>query len=137
MILEHSQSLSHVKPVSERGITKEPSVRSKGSTKASSVGSAKIQAAAKKASLLAEAASMTERRHLETEELLLQQKKRDLDLKVGIAKAEAEKRAYSLLESTSVHDVINAYLERETSAFGDKKLEFITSWRDDVKRSHG
>jgi len=87
------------------------------STKTSSIGSAKLKIAAKKAALLAEAASLHERRSLEIEELQLQQKRRELDVKVELAKADAEENVYSELErgnELSVHDGMNDYLDQGT-----------------------
>ena len=97
-------------------------------SKSSSIASAKAKVAAKKASLLAEAAAMAERRNLEREELLLKQKKRDLEIKVEIAKADAEEHAYSDIEIgekvAAQADGMNRYYDN---------ANHILSWKQDVE----
>ena len=58
----------------------------------SSIRGAKLEAAARRASLLA---SMNLQRELEEEELVLKHRRRELDLKIQVAKAEAEEKVYS------------------------------------------
>ena len=61
----------------------------------SSIRGAKLEAAARRASLLAEVASMNLQRELEEEELVLKHQRRELDLTIQVAKAEAEEKVYS------------------------------------------
>jgi len=96
-------------------------------SKSSSMASAKAKITAKKASLLAEAADLEERRNLECEELLLLQKKRALEVKVEIAKANAEEQAYSDIEVggkvTSQTGAMNKYHDANN----------IMSWKHDIE----
>ena len=64
----------------------------------SSLSSAKAKATAKRTSLEIEAASFEKRAALQQEELRIKQQRDALDLEIKLAKANAEKRAYSTVE---------------------------------------
>ena len=85
------------------------SSRSKKS-KASSVRSsaiAKARAAAKKAALEAKAASLQRLHEVQFEELKLQQKKAEIELRAEIAVAEAERKVYEDSEAEEMHSQMN------------------------------
>ena len=68
-------------------------------SRTSSVTSERAKAAACKAALLAEAAAMKEQQQLALEELNLQHKRKELEMRINIAKADAEENAYRELDS--------------------------------------
>jgi hypothetical protein len=76
------------------------SVTSRSSESSSSTTSAKVKATATRAILEAEAAALQNLYQIELEELRLQQRKKELQLKTNIAKAEAEELAYSNIETS-------------------------------------
>ena len=61
----------------------------------SSIHGATLEAAARRASLLAEVASMNLQCELEEEEPVLKHRRRELDLKIQVAKTEVEEKVYS------------------------------------------
>ena len=108
--------------------------RSSSKSGSSSITSASVKAAAKKAVLFAEAATLKgglkERRDIETEQFMLQQKKRAFFyIKFEIAHAYAAEKAYSAFEqdtAASVKDGMNAYLEQHTvSALHVNKVDYV------------
>ena len=75
---------------------------SRGSSR-SSVSSTRVKLAAKRAGLEAERAAIRERQCLEQEEFLLIQKKEQLELKVQIAKTEAQEKAYAYAQGDTMN----------------------------------
>ena len=73
---------------------------SKHSSCASSIGVRRLELAARKAALEAEAALAEERRKLELEELLLRQRREQLDLKTRLTSLDAEKGVYDSAEES-------------------------------------
>lgn len=75
--------------------------RSRSSLTTNSVVSAKMKAAAKKASLLVQASALGEAQDLEKEALKIQHKKQELTLRTEIASADAEGRVYEMQSGVS------------------------------------
>ena len=94
-----------------------------------SIASAKVKVAAKKASLQAEMEALDERRALEQQELLLNQQKRAFNLKVELAKADAENMAYSEIESD-----IRSHISKDVTS--EKKEDLYKIVHVDVHKEY-
>ena len=80
---------------------------------ASSSSSAKVKAAAKKAALVARAASLKNLHELQIEEMRLQQRKAQIELDAEIAEAEAERKAYQENEAIEHREISYRSKERD------------------------
>ena len=155
--IDHTTSSIHdVSGAKRADIDTIRSMRSRhtSSSKSSSVTSAKVKLAAKRASLMAEAAALQQRQDLEKHELALhqrrlkyqqefeeeqldlRQKKRQLDVNVELAKAEAEERAYSNFgQSVKTDSVVSVNdLPDSATVLDTDKLDYVRSWRADVEK---
>ena len=91
---------------------------SSGSSKvsrSSSLSAAKARAAAKRATLEAEAANLERLQAIQQEELKLKMKRKELELQTEIAKAQAEENVYILAESSQVGSYADFDLSTRTS----------------------
>ncbi|XP_038066468.1 uncharacterized protein LOC119736528 [Patiria miniata] len=88
----------------------------------SSISSTRLKAAATLAGLQAEAASRIALKAIEEEEFRLAQRKRDCELQLEIAKAEAEKRALGDIEQSSHEE------EPKLSLHGSTAAEKVDQW---------
>ena len=91
---------------------------SSGSSKVSrysSLSAAKARAAAKRATLEAEAANLERLQAIQQEELKLKMKRKELELQTEIAKAQAEENVYILAESSQVGSYADFDLSTRTS----------------------
>ncbi|KAK3712224.1 hypothetical protein QZH41_009770, partial [Actinostola sp. cb2023] len=96
-----------VSNISSRHGSKTSSRRSRSSSvRSSAVSDARAMAAAKKAILGAEAATLQRLHQIEEEELRLRQRKKELKLQTEMAKAEAEELAYAQAERREAADAI-------------------------------
>ena len=75
---------------------------------ASSSSSAKVKAAAKKAALVARAASLKNLHELQIEEMRLQQRKAQIELEAEIAEAEAERKLMKKMKQSSIERSVTA-----------------------------
>lgn len=85
---------------------------------------ARQNVAARKAALMTEAAAQKQLQDIQRQELLLSQKKRELELQLEIDKAEAEENAYSMLDISAGSQ--HSGLKNITPCV---KLEYVEKWR--------